>query len=160
METTHKDPCIYEPQSSSQIERSWHFQMELSHCKSLTIHTQMKAYRHTLTQLTDKTKLTAGCKLTMTWKPFDPKMDQSGFVLCAEQEKLEQVRVVCSTPSLALTLKLWPELPFHTCSPLWNIISRRNWWHWHHKHNNQDVQWHTVATQCQYCCSTLLTVDQ
>ena len=40
------------------------------------------------------------------------------LALCAEQEKLEQVRVVCSTPSLALTLKLWPELPFHTCSPL------------------------------------------
>ena len=78
--------------------------------------------------------------------PSTPKMDQSGFVLCAEQEKLEQVRVVCSTPSLALTLKVWPELPLHTCSPLWNIKSRRNWWHRHYKRNNQDL--HFTVTHC------------
>ena len=54
--------------------------------------------------------LTGGLK-PMTQQPLK-------WIYTLNFEKLEQARVVCSTPSLALTLKLWPELPLHTCSPL------------------------------------------
>ena len=81
---------IKEPHNSSQIERSWHFQQELSHFKSFTIHIHMNAIGWL-----DKVYSWLQAHDSWPGSLSTPKMDQSGFVLCAEQEKLEQVRVVC-----------------------------------------------------------------